>query len=681
MCTYMNSCRFSHLLLIGVLITVCSILPVSAAETRSLVPEDILLMESPGHFTLSHDGGNIVFIVTQGTDLSPPQGNGTLVVINERLGINKAVSGPEESVTSYALSPDGYHIVYAAMPRTGGSTTLILVDLHDMSRIQLQHVTDELAGSYRWLGIDHLVFTGSPDTGTSSVVQDEVIVVDELPAPVILKTYSLADGTIAPLTANNDVITIWEPSPDGRYVMYKAAPDPESWQTGATFRYVLFDTRSGNETPLLSLVEGYQDTNQFAWSPDSSMVYIERMQNGGLRYPVEYTSDLIAYSTETSNLEEIPLNWPHGLLIDLFNADIEVNPYNGGAYLLLADGPNPKLARIAHESTGWKVSVLEGVHQGNIFAVEPDRNGNYLVYNYNSADSPPQFYSANVEGNALINQRQLTDMNRALVAKMQGSSEVTSWKGALGDMVYGVIRYPPGYVRGELYPLVLVIHGGPNYTDFDSWRDTWEFPYHLITDYGVVTLSVNYHGSTNFGFEFARSIEGGKYYDLPVEDLETGIDHLAGMGIINRSQVGVTGWSNGGILTLALITRDPTLKAAVAGAGTADEHSQVANTNGIVMDQMYYNASPYQDPGSFQQILPIYDAGNVETPLLMMIGTADNAVVPASAWVTYRAYKEGSRAPVRFILFQGMPHHMKTHETQLRKVQEEQDWLSRHLFS
>jgi dipeptidyl aminopeptidase/acylaminoacyl peptidase len=99
-----------------------------------------------------------------------------------------------------------------------------------------------------------------------------------------------------------------------------------------------------------------------------------------------------------------------------------------------------------------------------------------------------------------------------------------------------------------------------------------------------------------------------------------------------------------------------------------------------VMDKMYYAKSPYQDPQAFRQ-LPLYQADKVRTPLLMMIGTSDMQVDPASAWVTYRAYKEGSTAPVRFILFKGQPHHMTTPETQARKVQEELGWLDQYLFS
>ncbi|MCX6700139.1 MAG: prolyl oligopeptidase family serine peptidase [Methanomicrobiales archaeon] len=668
------------LLLVLLLVGAALFQPVSAVGPGRLVPDDILLMEEPGHFTLSPDGVNLVYIKTLGTDLIPPKGNGTLMYRNVQANTEIAISNSSESVISYALSPDGFHVAYAAMPRSGGLTTLYLTNLNDLSTTRLNNGTDELAAGFSYLGTDRLIFPGTPTDYLPPSGPGDVIVVDETPAPVILKTYSLHDGIITPISGNKDVITLWEPSPDGRYVMFKASPDSVTWQTGATFRYILLDTRTGQEKELFSLVEGYQDVNQFAWSPDSSVVYIERMQNGGLRYPVEYTSDLLACSPATGTIEEVPLNWSRGLLIDLFNNDIEVNPFNGGVYLLLADGPNPKLARVTKNSTGWQVTLLNGKHQGNIFAVEADRTGTNLVYNYNSAESPPQFFSANVEGAAIVGPVQLTDMNHDLVKKPLGSSEVTEWKGAKGDTVQGVIRYPPGYVPGKEYPLVLVIHGGPNYADFNSWRDTWEFPYHLITDTGAVTLSVNYHGGTNYGFDFAQSIEGGHYYDLPIMDLETGADHLARRGIINRSRVGVTGWSNGGMLTLALITKDPTLKAAIAGAGTVDENSQVANTNGIVMDEMYYNKSPFQDPAAFQQVLPIYHAKDARTPLLMMIGTNDNSVAPASAWVTYRAFKEGSTAPVRFILFRDQPHHMKTYGAQLRKVQEELDWLDRYLF-
>ena len=601
--------------------------------------------------------------------------------IDLQTGTEDAISSPTESVTSYALSPDGSRVVYAAVPRTGGNSTLALVRLADRSTTRLQKVPEDLFEGFFWLGQDSLAFAGTPEMSPEPQLPGDVIVVDEQPDPVILKAYSLNDETVMPLSANLDVITIYAPSPDGKYVLYKASNEPESWRTGATFRYALLDTRPSQERELFSLVEGYQDFNQIAWSPDSSTAYIERMHNGGIDYPVKYTSGLLAYRPVSGTLEEVPLYWYRGLHSDLFNAGIEVSPFNGGAYVLLANGTNPQLARYVRNATGWQRSLISGKHEGNIFALETDRTGSLAVYNYNAASIPPQLFSAQLQGERLMNPVQLTHLNGHLLGKPLGVAEIAAWKGARNDTITGIMRYPPGYVPGKEYPLVLVIHGGPVYTDFDSWRDTWEVPYHLITDKGAISFSVNYHGSMNFGFDFAQSIEGGHYYDLPVEDIQTGIEHMATQGIINRSQVGITGWSNGGVLAFALIPRDPTIKAAVAGAGTGDENSQIANTNGIVMDKMYYNRTPYQDPESFRQVIPLYHAKDVETPLLMMVGTNDSEIVPASAWVTYRAFKEESKAPVRFILFNGQPHHPKTYENQLRKVLEELGWLDRYLLS
>jgi dipeptidyl aminopeptidase/acylaminoacyl peptidase len=258
---------------------------------------------------------------------------------------------------------------------------------------------------------------------------------------------------------------------------------------------------------------------------------------------------------------------------------------------------------------------------------------------------------------------------------------VIEYTGALNDTIQAVLRFPPGYDPSKKYPLVFVIHGGPTYTDFDSWRDTWEFPYHLITNAGVITFSPNYHGSSNFGFSFAESIQGGGYYDLPIEDFKEGFAYLESREIIDPGKVATTGWSNGGILTLAFITKFNGLQAAVSGAGSLDEHAQVANTNGIVMNRMYHNDTPFQDPVYYDPLLGVYHTENVTTPLLMLQGTEDQAVDPDSAIATYRAYKMGSQSEVKMLLFKGEPHHMKHYDTQLRKVTEEITWLTSHLFS
>jgi WD40 repeat protein len=151
-------------------IRLCAVVTLLAAalfmlpmSTGRLAPEDILQMEQPGHFTLSPDGLTLVYINSLGADLAPPQGNGTLSYIDLQTGTEDAISGPMESVTSYALSPDGSCVVYAAMPRTGSSSTLALVRLADRSITRLQKAPEDLFDGFFWLGQDRLAFAGKPE--------------------------------------------------------------------------------------------------------------------------------------------------------------------------------------------------------------------------------------------------------------------------------------------------------------------------------------------------------------------------------------------------------------------------------------------------------------------------------------------------------------------------------------
>jgi hypothetical protein len=122
------------------------------AGPAGLVPADILSMETPGHFTLSPDGGNLLYIKSVGTDLAPPMDNGTLMYIDVRPATETALSGPGDSVISYALSPDGNTVVYAAQKRTGGPTSLYLIHVHDTKAIPLKNVTDELTAGFACSG-------------------------------------------------------------------------------------------------------------------------------------------------------------------------------------------------------------------------------------------------------------------------------------------------------------------------------------------------------------------------------------------------------------------------------------------------------------------------------------------------------------------------------------------------
>jgi len=84
-----------------------------------------------------------------------------------------------------------------------------------------------------------------------------------------------------------------------------------------------------------------------------------------------------------------------------------------------------------------------------------------------------------------------------------------------------VLYYPPDFQKDRKYPLVLIIHGGPQ----ASATTQFSFLPQLMVTHGYVVFSPNYRGSDNLGNAYQRAIwnDAG---DGPGRDVIAGIDAL-----------------------------------------------------------------------------------------------------------------------------------------------------------
>src|SRR5262249_609060 len=180
------------------------------------------------------------------------------------------------------------------------------------------------------------------------------------------------------------------------------------------------------------------------------------------------------------------------------------------------------------------------------------------------------------------------------------------------------------YQGGKKYPLVVQIHGGPHSADFDHWDESWGYARNLYCARGAFILRPNYHGSSHYGLKWAESIKG-RYY-LPVEDIEKGIDAFVEGGRVDKSKLGVGGWSNGAILTMALITRRD-YQAGSAGAGGSEWSADWGVCEfGMSFSNYYIGKAPYEDPELYRKNAPFYDFPKVRTPTILFHGDHDFAV-------------------------------------------------------
>src|SRR5207248_3821258 len=98
-----------------------------------------------------------------------------------------------------------------------------------------------------------------------------------------------------------------------------------------------------------------------------------------------------------------------------------------------------------------------------------------------------------LEGGSL---RRLTHHNDALMAQLQlATTEDFTSKSKDGTEVHGIVVKPAAYSAGRKYPMLLLIHGGPNGQD----EHNFSFDRQLFAANGYVVISVNYRGSSGRG--------------------------------------------------------------------------------------------------------------------------------------------------------------------------------------
>ena len=277
----------------------------------------------------------------------------------------------------------------------------------------------------------------------------------------------------------------------------------------------------------------------------------------------------------------------------------------------------------------------------------------------------------------------LTDLNPQAADWPFPTVEIVKWTGADGDEVEGILELPPGYKKedGPL-PTIVQLHGGPTWATHYK-REFRIYGRSLLPSHGYALFSPNYRGSTGYGEEFMVDLIG-RENDVEVKDILAGIDALEERGIIDPAKLGVMGWSNGGFLTNALITRvnedgSPIFAAASSGAGVLDQVIQwgTEDTPGHVVN--YMKGLPWEAADEYQESSPVFALDRVKTPTLIHVGGDDPRVPPAHSKSLYRALRNYLNVPVELIVYPGEGHGLTTREHRAAKVKWDLAWFEKYV--
>jgi len=272
-----------------------------------------------------------------------------------------------------------------------------------------------------------------------------------------------------------------------------------------------------------------------------------------------------------------------------------------------------------------RTRVVTGGLNTNV-QVAPDNRT--LVYVHQSNTQPAEIWVGN---------KALTHHNDSAVAALDlPPLEEFGFVGALGDSVFGWTQKPPNFDPSRKYPLVYLVHGGPQGAWTDYWGARWN--YQMFATRGWVVAAVNFHGSTGYGQKFTDAISQ-HWGDYPFEDLMKGLDVVARLPYVDSTRMGAAGASYGGYMILWMAGHTNRFKVLVDHDGVFNPVSMAGSTEELWFTDWEFGGSVYANRALYEKWSPLEHVNNWKTPLLVVHGQLDYRVDLSEGYQAFTAAK------------------------------------------
>jgi dipeptidyl aminopeptidase/acylaminoacyl peptidase len=388
------------------------------------------------------------------------------------------------------------------------------------------------------------------------------------------------------------------------------------------------------------------------------------------------------YSTENPN------DWPGAKHVKVYAlADgktlrLKATPNEDGSILgWTADGKNivwsesnKTLTSIYTLSVdGKNMTELSKGEKNYIGAAKINASHTFISFTLQNTSQFPELYVSKLSEYAPL---KITSINAGISSMPLGRTEVIKWKGADGLEIEGLLTYPLNYTAGKKVPLILNIHGGPagNFGQTCIATNQGTYPLAAFSEDGYAILRPNPRGSSGYGSEFRmanRQDWGGKDYI----DLMNGVDQVIKMGVTEESMLGVMGWSYGGYMSSWIVGHTNRFKAASIGAPVVDLVFQNLTDDIEGFLPSYFKSDPWNNWSMYSEHSPLRFVQNVQTPVMLQHGEADQRVPLGNSVMFYNALKRRN-IPVKLLVLPRQPHGPSEPRMVLKTMQTNIEWFA-----
>src|SRR6266568_283816 len=309
-------------------------------------------------------------------------------------------------------------------------------------------------------------------------------------------------------------------------------------------------------------------------------------------------------------------------------------------------------------------------------AISFSRDGKTLAFERTSLTMPAELFAASSDGSGA---RQLTHHNDSILSALEMNPPEIFWfDGAEGTKVQAMLIRPPKFDTTKKYPLLVLLHGGPQTMWSNAWGYRWNAE--VFSAAGYVTLMINRRGSTGYGQKFTDEITndwGGKAY----VDVMDGVDFaLKKYPFIDKTKLAAAGGSYGGYMADWIATHNGRFKAIISHAGVYDKVSMYA-TEELWFEEHDMQGTPWSNPESYRKWAPVTYAGKLgefKTPTLVICGERDYRV-PYTQSLEFFSALQRQGVPSKLVVFPDEGHWVLKPQNAQFWYKTFLDWLATYL--
>lgn len=246
-----------------------------------------------------------------------------------------------------------------------------------------------------------------------------------------------------------------------------------------------------------------------------------------------------------------------------------------------------------------------------------------------------------------------------------------------GGLTAHAYFYPPvnlDYAAppGEVPPLLVKSHGGPTSAAVTTLSLSWQY----WTSRGIAVLDVNYGGSTGYGREYRRRLDG-EWGIVDVDDCGNGALFLVREGKVDGERLMIDGSSAGGYTTLCALTFRNLFRAGASFFGVGDAEALAKETHKFESRYLDGLIGLYPERRDlYLERSPINFTDRLSCPVIFFHGLEDKVVPPNQAETMVEALRQ-KKVPVAYVAFPGEQHGFRRAENIRRCLDGELYFYSR----